>query len=1031
MNLRTILVGALLGATTAAIGAPAITPSDAPTAAWQSWQQHENLQQASLFHGLHWRSIGPMVQGGRVVDVESIPGQPYGFYVAYATGGVWKTSNNGVTFSPLSDAMPTMISGDIAVDPNLPKRLWLGSGEANASRSSYGGMGVFVSDDEGASFRHAGLSDVDRIARIVVHPKDSQHVCVAAIGRLYSEGGRRGVFCTRDGGANWTQSLIGSGHTGAIDLAMDPKNPKVLYAAMWDHARSAWKFSESGAQSGIYKSSDGGDTWARLAGGFPQGDHVGRIGLAVSASQSNVVYASVDNWEDLPASEQDLGDRPLSARRLKTMTKQQFIAQDPDEIEAFIRGSDFDTELDAKTLIARIESDELKVQDLIDALNDAEAALFNTDIRGLEIYRSDDAGATWKRTHDKPLSEVTYTYGYYFGQIRVAPDDANRIYVLGMPLVGSSDGGKTFSGMNHPDVHVDHHAWWIDPLNPRRLLNGNDGGVDVSYDGGLSWLKLDRQPVGQFYSVNVDMDEPYNVYGGLQDNGTLKGSSKSRWELGEDWSMIGGGDGMHVAVDTRDNTIYTGYQFGFYGRNGPDDRGEVRPREKLKEPALRYNWNTPVILSTHNPDVVYYGANKLFRSFDKGKTWAAISNDLTTSRSRGNVPYATITSVSESAKQFGLLWAGTDDGNVWVTTGGGNDWRNVSARLPDFWVSRVIASSHALKRAYVTLNNYRNDDATAMVYVTDDLGASWRSISSNLPGEAVNVVREDPVNGDVLYVGTDRGVYVSINRGGSWQTFDAGLPNVPVHDLVIHPRDREIVAGTHGRSVWIADVLPVQELTEKVQAESVHVFPIDPEQADRGWRSRPSRWFDETPDLPKSTISFWAVSDGQARLRVLDEKKHALREISIDARRGINTIEWDLLVDQTLALAAEAANNQADKAAAEKAATDKAATDKAAAANVDAEKADAKPDDAAAPTEQASATDSKPKADDNKGKLAKTPYAESARLGQRLYLSPGDYTIELAMNGASSTSKFKLKAPEPYKPRAPAKPKLRGRDDDL
>jgi photosystem II stability/assembly factor-like uncharacterized protein len=1004
MLLRHAVLIATLMLTTAS-AAPAIEPGDPPNAAWESWKQHDQLQLESLFHGLKWRSIGPTVQGGRVVDVESIPGQAYGFYVAYATGGIWKTTNNGVSFTPLSDALPTMVTGEIAVDPNLPKRLWVGSGEPNASRSSYGGMGVFVSDDEGATFRHVGLSDVDRIARIVVHPKDSQRLCVAAIGRLYSEGGRRGVFCTKDGGASWKQSLVGAGRVGAIDLVMDAKNPKVLYAAMWDHARSAWKFSESGPGSGVYKSTDGGDTWARLAGGLPQGKHVGRIGLALAASQPNVLYASVDNWEDLPASEQDLGDRPLSARRLKTMSKEEFLAQDPNEIEAFIRGSDLDTELDAKTLIARIEKDELKVQDLIDALNDAEAALFNTDIRGLEIYRSDDAGTSWKRTHDRPLSEVTYTYGYYFGQLRVAPDNADRIYVLGMPVITSADGGKTFSGMNHPDVHVDHHAWWIDHNNAQRIVNGNDGGVDVSYDGGKSWLKLDRQPVGQFYSINVDMEEPYNVYGGLQDNGTLKGSSRTRWELGEDWSMIGGGDGMHVAIDTRDNTVYTGYQFGNYGRSGPDGRGEVRPREKLKEPALRYNWNTPVILSTHNQDVVYFAANKLFRSFDQGKSWTPISGDLTTSRNRGNVPYATITSISESSRQFGLIWAGTDDGNVWVTSGGGNDWRNVSARLPDHWVSRVIASSHSLKRAYVSFNNYRNDDATAMVYVSDDLGSSWRSISSNLPAEAVNVVREDPVNGDVLYVGTDRGVYVSINRGSSWQAFDAGLPNVPVHDLVIHPRDREIVAGTHGRSVWIADALPVQELTEKVRNEAVHVFPVDPLQAGRGWRGRASRWFDETSELPRRTISYWAAADGKGSLRILDGKKRPLKEIAVDARRGINTLEWDLIVDQTLALAAETA-----------AASDAAGKEKTPASGTENEVAK----DAAASA----------KPDDGKGRLARAPYAESVRLGHRLFLAPGDYTVSLALNDASSETKFKLKAPDDFKPRAPAKPKLRGRDDE-
>ncbi|MGE3731097.1 MAG: WD40/YVTN/BNR-like repeat-containing protein, partial [Lysobacterales bacterium] len=433
--------GLLAAAFPAARAIDSVEP-DAPQ--WRAYAAHQRLADESLLQGSRWRSIGPVVQGGRVVDVESIPGKPYGFYVAYASGGVWKTLNNGVSFTPLSDRLPTLISGDIAVDPQLPGRLWIGTGEPNSSRSSYGGMGVLVSDDEGQSFRHSGLSDVDRIARILVHPKDSNRVCVAAIGRLYSDGGRRGVFCTRDGGTSWKQVLATTGMTGAIDLAMDPGNPELLYAATWERSRSAWNFVESGEGSGIYKSSDGGDTWARLAGGFPTGREVGRIGLAIAASDPKVLYASVDNWSELPDAEQDLGDQPLSPRRLKKMSKAEFLAQPEDAIEAFIRDNDLDTDLDAKTLIAKVESDQVSVADLVRALNDAEAALFNTDIRGLEIYRSNDAGQTWSRTHDQPLREVTYTYGYYFGQIRVAPDNPEQIYVLGVPLVASSDGGKTF-----------------------------------------------------------------------------------------------------------------------------------------------------------------------------------------------------------------------------------------------------------------------------------------------------------------------------------------------------------------------------------------------------------------------------------------------------------------------------------------------------------------------------------------------------------------------------------------------------------
>jgi len=995
-----LCLGSLLGSASAAD----LTPVEPTAPQWQAWAEHQQLEQASLFHGLKWRSIGPMVQGGRVVDVASIPGQPYGFYVAYASGGVWKTRNNGVSFEPLSDRLPSLISGAIAVDPTEPKRLWIGTGEANSSRSSYGGMGLFVSDDEGASFRHAGLTDVDRIARILVHPKDGNRVCVAAIGKLYSAGGRRGVFCTRDGGQSWTQVLTGSGMTGAIDLAMDAGNPEVMYAALWERSRTAWNFVEAGNGSGVYKSSDGGSTWTRLGGGFPSGPQVGRIGLALSPSDPKVIYASVDNWQDLPTDAQDLGDRPLSPRRLKTMSKAEFLAQDPEEIEAFIRNNDLATELDAKTLIAKIESDQLSIADLVNALNDAEAALFNTDIRGLEIYRSDDAGLSWKRTHDRPLSEVTYTYGYYFGQLRVAPDNVDQIYVLGVPLISSSDGGKTFHGMNHPDVHVDHHAWWIDPAYPNRMVNGNDGGVDISYDGGKTWLKLDRQPVGQFYTVNVDMDTPYNVYGGLQDNGTLKGSSRTRPEYGEDWAEIGGGDGMHVAIDNRDNTVYSGYQFGYYQRSsGPDPRS-VRPRSVLKEPALRYNWNTPVMLSTHNQDVVYFAANKLFRSFDKGLSWTAISPDLSTSKHRGDVPYATITSISESPLQFGLLWAGTDDGNVWVTTGGGNDWRKVSARLPQQWVSRVIASAHFQKRAYVSMNGYRNDDATPLLFVTDDLGLSWRPLASHLPAEAINVVREDPVNADVLYVGTDRSVYVSLDRGAHWQTLNSGLPNVPVHDLIVHPRDRELVAATHGRSVWIVDALPVQELTAAVQAKPLQLFAVDEVKASRDWRSRPSRWFDEAAYLPETRISYWTATDAVGSLSVLDSDQRVLQQIDVDAKRGINVLKWDLLLDPKLALAAETA--------AAKVVATTATADTSASATASAPKASAEANP-----------------DSHNGRLAKTPYAEALRLGQRLYLTPGDYTLRLKLGSENSETKLKVTAPEAYKPRSKPKLKLRGRDD--
>ncbi|HET9483000.1 MAG TPA: hypothetical protein VFO79_03515 [Xanthomonadales bacterium] len=967
----------------AADARPRPSPPASGAARWAAFERHEALAAATPFHGLAWRSIGPTVQGGRVVDVESIPGNPYGFYVAYATGGVWKTSNNGVGFEPLTDRLASIVIGDIAVDPNAPQRLWVGTGEPNSSRSSYGGLGVFRSDDGGATFTHVGLSQTDRIGRIVVDPRDGDRVCVAALGKLYSTGGERGVFCTRDAGATWRNTLPpASDWTGAIDLVLDPSNPDVLYAATWERSRTPWNLEEAGRGSGVHKSTDGGETWTRLAGGLPGNDKVGRIGLALSPSEPNVVYAAIDDWNALPAELVDYGDRPLNLKRLRGMSKEEFLRQDPDEIEGFIRDADLDNAIDAKTLVTQVQSGEYILADLVAKLEAKDTGFGSVDIWGQSVFRSDDGGRTWRRTHEGPLREIAYTFGYYFGQIRVAPDDADRIYLHGVPIVQSADGGRTWTTMQHPKVHVDYHAQWIDPSNPNRMIVGNDGGADITYDGGKTWLKLDAQPVGQFYTVMADMAEPYNVYGGLQDNGTMKGSSKTRWELGEDWSVVGGGDGMHVAVDTRDNeTTYTGYQFGFYQRKDKDGTAEIRPREPLRDPTLRYNWNTPVLLSQHNQDIVYYGANRLYRSMDRGATWQAVSPELSTSKARGDVPYATITSVSESPSQFGLLWAGTDDGNLWVTRGGG-DWQRVDARLPsDRWVSRVVASAHARDRAYVSLNGYRNDDTTAYVYATDDLGRSWRSIAAGLPAEAVNVVREDPVNADVLYVGTDRGVYVSLDRGRSWTALQNNLPKVPVHDLMVHPRERELIAATHGRSVWIVDVLPVQEHA-RVSDKVVHVHPIAPVQASREWRSSAPRWFDDTAYRPKIEIPFHAASAGTAELTVLDEHGSVVQRLSHEAKPGVNATQWGLEVDRELALAAE-------RKAAEKAAKD------------------AKPE----------------------GALARSRYAESVRLGHRLYALPGKYTVRISLGGASSQTPLEIKAPEDYKPRTKPKPKLRGRDD--
>jgi photosystem II stability/assembly factor-like uncharacterized protein len=576
----------------------------------------------------------------------------------------------------------------------------------------------------------------------------------------------------------------------------------------------------------------------------------------------------------------------------------------------------------------------------------------------------------------------------------VAPDDADRLYILGVPLLTSNDGGTTWSNINEPNVHVDHHAMWIDPASPDRLVLGNDGGFATSFDGGNTWIVLNPVPVGQFYSVTVDDADPYNVYGGLQDNGVYKGSSRTIPGVYGEWARIGGGDGMYVQVDPRDGTTYFGFQFGYYTRKDPNGKRErVRPRNALKEPALRYNWQTPVQLSSHNPDIVYFGANKLFRSMDRGETWTAVSDDLTRSDRRGNVPFATITTIDESELVFGRIWAGTDDGLVWLTPDGGVTWRSVGDDLPDGrWVSRVEASHHEAERAYVSLNGYRDDDLAAYVYGTDDLGKNWRDLSANLPDEPVNVVREDPVNPQVLYAGTDRGAYVSLDRGGSWQALSGELPNVPVHDLVIHPRERELVAGTHGRSVWILDVLPIQELDDDVRGSGVHVFPVEPVEFERKWKSRRHRWWYKPVYDPEIDAPFWAEAAGTATWSVLDDDGRTLRKETIEAVDGMNQLTWDLLLDPDLALPAER-----ERLAAEEATEDD----------------DAKQDEGGALPN-----------------LSETPWAEAVRLDRPLYATPGTYTLRVEIGETSSDTEIVVEAPEPREPRVKPKPKIRGQKDD-
>lgn len=879
------------------------TPAEVRLAGMDARQQ---LHDRSLVANLPLENIGPTVMSGRVVDVDVSPFEPTHFYVAYASGGLWETQTNGITFEPLFDDQAVMTLGDIAVDWRRGGTIWAGTGENNSSRSSYAGAGIYMSADRGETWQHRGLAETHHIGRIVLHPDDPNIVWVAAIGHLYSPNPERGVYKTTDGGETWTQVLFVDDNTGAIDLVIDPNDPSTLYAAMWHRERRAWNFVESGPGSGIYKTTDGGDNWARLTlegSGFPTGAGVGRIGLDIFPGDPNTLYAILDNQDRRPEEDEADEDAPTVTRdALRAMTTDAFLALDPEDIDAYLRDENFPTRYTAQVVVDLVRDGTIRPAALVEFVEDANAQLFDTPVIGLEIYRSDDAGQTWRKTHEDYLDRVYNSYGYYFGEVRVDARDANRIYAMGVPILRSDDGGATFQSINGANVHVDHHALWVNPNRTGHLINGNDGGINISYDDGETWFKANTPSVGQFYAVQVDDAQPYRVYGGLQDNGVWYGphtyNASRRWHGSGDYPYDGlmGGDGMQIEVDTRTNDIvYTGFQFGFYFRinTATGERSGIRPRHELGERPLRFNWQTPIHLSRHNQDIFYIGANRLYRSFNQGDDLHAISEDLTRGGQPGDVPFGTLATLDESPLQFGLIYTGSDDGLVHVTPDGGVTWRRIDAGLPqNLWVSRVEASHHENDRVYVTLNGYRWDNFEAHVYRSDDQGATWTRLGLDLPPEPVNVIVEDPANADLLYVGTDHGLYVSLDRGASFMAMQHGMPHAPVHDLKVQARAKDLIVGTHGRSIYRADIEHLQRLDDAMLARTLHVFEAEETTYRDFWGTRSATWADyRTPEV---TLGYFAGQGGTATLRVKDAEGTLLHEWTDDAERGLNYVTYDL-----------------------------------------------------------------------------------------------------------------------------------------
>ncbi|MEZ6017672.1 MAG: glycosyl hydrolase [Planctomycetota bacterium] len=818
-----------------------------------------------------WRELGPTTFGGRIVDLATHPDHPGHLWVASPSGGLWLTENHGTTWRCIFERERAFSIGDIAVDPRDTNVVWVGSGEANNQRSSYWGDGVYKTTDGGATWANMGLTDSHHIGRVVIDPVDSNKVFVAALGHLYTTNEERGLYRTLDGGATWERVLFVDERTGVVDVVVDPADPRFVYAATYERLRRAWDLDESGPGSGIWRSTDGGATFARCAGGLPEGE-LGRIGLDVFAGDPRTLYATVSNMNRVAVDRgpvngltTEFKDGQLVVRSVEEKSGAAELGLQAGDVLVKLGDEALDTPFGWVKVLARFEAS-AKEQDT-GASDEAEQAedeatltlvrrrgadestleltlskLFAVDVKepelrevGGEVYRSDDRGETWRKVNKKPAGGDP---PYYYGQIRVDPTDVQRVYMCSVPLLASTDGGETWSNIAS-SVHTDHHALVIDPQNPDKLILGNDGGLHISWDRGDTWFHQANLPLAQFYTVTVDRSEPFRVYGGTQDNGSWGGPNTSRDPKGihpSEWFNVGGGDGFYTVTDWRDlDTVYGESQFGAIYRRDLRTGATVNIWPQVKGESLRFNWSSPILISYHNPEIIYFGANRLFKSLDRGDNWLIYSPDLTTNdavKLEGNVPHCTITTVAESRLDPGLVLVGTDDGNVQLTQDGCYTWTNLTGAfpgaLPNGWVSRVELSQHARGRAYVAFTGYREDEFRPMLYATDELGAgrAWRDLAAGLPaGEPVNVVREDPRNPDMLYVGTEFGVHVSWDRGETWRKLGEGLPTLPVHDLALHDRDGVLVAGTHGRGFWALDVNAVRGMNAERAAQAT-LLPV-------------------------------------------------------------------------------------------------------------------------------------------------------------------------------------------------------------
>lgn len=852
----------------------------------QAYDQRLRMEKESIFQSVPWRSVGSEIQGGRVVDVESPLSEPLTLYIAYATGGLWRTEDDGTTWTSLFDQYSSFAIGDLAVTPD-GQTLWLGTGENNAARTHYTGTGVFKSTDRGATWQHMGLADTLHIGRIVIDPKNANTVFVAATGGQYSEGPDRGVYKTTDGGKTWKKVLYVNEYAGAIDLVMKPNDPKVLYAALWGRSRRAWNIVESGPGGGIYKSTDAGENWT-LIKDLPTEYAAGRAGLAVSPADPNRVYVYMDTYQGDPDTQWDderVPDGDLTVWRLWRMGDDLLKQVPEDKLREFLR-SRLPNGANTDDVVSRVKAGTLGVVELGNMMLQRNPNVFALRQTLYRVYVSKDNGRTWAA---KPA--VGDQMNYYTGRISADPKDADTIYTTGNRNMVSTDGGDSFSFLNNRN-HVDKHVLWIDPRNSDRIIDGNDGGPYLSMDRGKSWRHLNTISVGQFTTIAVDTKTPYRILGGMQDNGTKRGPSNYRPGFSDltDWETVGGGDGSAIAVDPRNggDQIYVSSQFGSFSafNSVTNQRWSLRPQGR----NLRWNWISPILISKHHPDIIYIGSQFVHRSFNQGRNFETISPDLTKQKQGGNVPISTLTVLDESPFKFGVIYAGADDGSVSVTKDGGVTWEPIPTPATDRWVTRIVASKHDAGTVYCTQNGYRQDEWTPYVWKSTDFGKTWTSIAANLPFEPVNTIREDPTDPKRLYVGTDMGVYASIDGGASWMVYGGGLPHGPVHDLVIQEQAKDMVIATHSRSAWVIDLEPLDEATEELRGTDLKVYDVNALTGRDNWGFDRRQQYDKSePNEPMVNGRFWSKAAGKATVKLLDAEGKAVKEVTVDAVPGWNT----------------------------------------------------------------------------------------------------------------------------------------------